>query len=416
MASIGAQDLGRASKVRDILLTKFAERSESHLVAAHIAKIRGDLADAARSYGEALRLDPRQTDAIFNLVDLSPAESISALAGTLEDLRRDPSLTERQSANVCFALARIHERAGNATLAFSLYQEGNAAAQSLLQSLGSGYDPVTMERQRDAIIGTFSATAVATPLEPLDLDLKMIFIVGLPRSGTTLVEQLLSSHSQVAAGGEVPFMQDCLMKLLGSRQAPEGGGLNRAPIVSDRSMLLQLRERYLDRLFERDLEAEYVTDKLPANFLAVGLIRLLFPDAIIVHSVRDPIATCWSLYSAHFGTHLSYYTSLEHLVHYHNAIYRPLMAHWKSVLGSHLIDVSYDDLVVSPETHIPDFLRRCGLPLEHANTSVPASPIYTASMLQARQPIYSTSISRWRPFKEYLGPLIAGLRTGTGGN
>ena len=166
-------------------------------------------------------------------------------------------------------------------------------------------------------------------LEPLELDLKLLFIVGMPRSGTTLVERILSSHPQVSAGGELTFMQDCLTKLLASRQAAGRTGSIDLADEADRNALLELRESYLDRLFERDLDSEYVTDKLPANFSALGLIRLLFPDARIVHCIRDPVAVCWSLYSAHFGVHVPYNASLDYLVHYYGNVYTKWMTHWR---------------------------------------------------------------------------------------
>jgi tetratricopeptide (TPR) repeat protein len=405
MALIGAQDARTADTVCRTLLDKFPGRSEGHLLAGHLSKIRGKVEQATESYGRALQHDPRQTDAMFNLVELSPPELTDPLTERLETLRRDPSLSVGQLANVQFALARIYEHAGQLDRCFALLQEANATTEALMRRSGHGYDPKRQEEDAGRLIAMFDSAALATQLTPLEIELKMIFIVGLPRSGTTLVDRILSSHSRVTSGGELPFMQDCLVQL-------RGGGID-VRVPAQRQLLEQLREQYVDAIFERELDAEYVIDKLPANFSAVGLIRMLFPDAVIVHCTRDPIATCWSLYSANFGTHLSYYTSFEHLVHYYK-VYSRLMAHWNRVFGSTIVTVEYEKLVADPERRIRELLAACGLVWEDAclNSCSNDQPIYTASMQQARRPIYTESIDRWRKFEKHLAPLINGLRTG----
>jgi len=180
----------------------------------------------------------------------------------------------------------------------------------------------------------------------------------------------------------------------------------------DRRLLLRMRTEYLDALFERDLDSDYVTDKLPANFMALGLVRVLFPDAVIVHCVRDPIATCWSLYTSHFDGHLSYYSSLDNLAHYYSRVYAPLMRHWSEICRLNIVNVNYEELVSNPEGGCRSLLTRCGLPWEDACLRVPdhKTAIYTSSLAQARRPIYTTSVARWRPFEGHLGPLLRGLR------
>ena len=417
MALIATQDIQGAVEVRNTLLEKFPDRSETHLIDGHINKIRGQAGKAADSYRRALQIDPYQTDAMLNLVDLSLPEPSDPLTRNLEKLRQDPARSHRQSANVCFALARIYEAADQVDRAFSLFQEANVAAGAMMQRLGNAYDPKKFADEAKKIIDVFDPDVFAARLEPPEIDVKMIFIVGLPRSGTTLVERILSSHSGVSTGGELPFMQDCISKLWIGRQSVEAHGPINLEDKEERLLLLGLREEYLDRLFERELDSEYVIDKLPANFVALGLIRLLFPDAVIVHCTRDPIATCWSLYSAHFGTHLSYYTSFEHLVHYFTT-YSRLMTHWEKTLSSDIVNVNYETLVQDEEREIRELVRRCGLPWEESCLHFydNEQPIYTASMQQARQRIYTTSVSRWRKFEKHLTPLIEGLQDIAGGS
>ncbi len=393
------------------MLKQFPERSESHLIAGHLEKIQGDFARAASAYRRSLELDPHQTEAFFNLVDLSPPEPSDPLVARLETLWSNPDLAPHQLANVQFALARACEHAQQFDRSFALFRQANATAAAIMQAAGNGYDPRRHDNEASRILGIFGPQALYQPLEPLEIDLKMIFIVGLPRSGTTLVERILSSHSRVASAGELPFMQDCLAQLLAVHKSGSGMGTAELAGRAGRQLLGQLREHYLDALFERELDADYVIDKLPANFTAVGLIRALFPDAAIVHCARDPLATCWSLYTANFGAHVSYNTSLDHLLHYYR-LYSRFIDHWRRLPGTGLVTVHYEQLVADPEVRSRELLAACGLPWEAACLSfdVNDQPIYTANMQQARRPIYTTSVDRWRKFQEYLAPLIEGLR------
>jgi tetratricopeptide (TPR) repeat protein len=403
MASIASQDLRTACRMRDTLLAKFADRPETHVIAGHISKIQGNFAAASDSYRRALALSPEQADALYNLVDLHPPPPTDPLTGRLESLLRKPSLPDRECAMGRFALARIYENAGSIDRAFALYRGANAAAAAMMQGSGNAYVARDAEDEVEKTIGMFSQTAVNDPLEPLDIGIRLIFIVGMPRSGTTLTERILSNHSQVSAGGELPFMQECLTKL---RNGP-GSSENQ------RKFLRRLRNEYLDALFELELDGDFVTDKLPANFSALGLIRILFPEAMIVHCIRDPIATCWSLYTSYFDSHLSYHTAFDNLVHFHNKIYARYMRHWAGIEEMNMINVEYDGLVADPESRIRELVLRCGLPWEAACLDVQGNdqPIFTASVAQARQPIYSTSLARWRKFERHLRPLTEGIRS-----
>jgi hypothetical protein len=401
MASIASQDLRTACRMRDMLAAKFADRPQTHLIAGHISKIQGHFAAAADSYRRALVLDPEQAEALYNLVDLHPPAPADPLTERLESLLRKPSLSHRESAMGRFALARIHDKAGSIDQSFALYRSANAAAAAMMQGSGNAYVPRHAEEEVETTIGMFSEAAVTDPLQPFDIGIRLIFIVGMPRSGTTLTERILSNHSQVSAGGELPFMQECLAKL---RSGP-------GSLKVSREFLRRLRNEYLDALFESELDADFVTDKLPANFAALGLIRILFPEAIIVHCVRDPVATCWSLYTSYLDSHLSYHTAFDDLIHYHNKIYARYMRHWAGIGEMNIIDVEYEGLVGDPEFRIRELLLRCGLPWEADCLNVQGNdqPIFTASVAQARQPIYSTSVARWKKFERHLQPLAEGL-------
>jgi tetratricopeptide (TPR) repeat protein len=416
-ALLAIRDIDSSTRVRDLLLAQFPGRWEGHLLAGHLHKIHGEAAAAVTAYRRALDINSRQTDALYNLVDLSPPDPSDPLVQQLEALRSDPAVSNRESSDVLFALARIEERFGEIERAMLLYREANAAAGKAMRELGVIYDPERMEAEAARIVKMFNQSVCTLPLEPPDLGIKFIFITGMPRSGTTLIERILSSHAEVTSGGELPFMQECLKKLLASRAA-SGRPDNLDPAdAQQRQLLLQLREHYLDRLFERDLDGDYVIDKLPANFAAIGLIRVLFPEALFIHSTRNPLATCWSLYSAHFGMHLPYNARLTHLAHYYQKVYSVLMQHWQAVPALNLIEQSYDELVADPESQIRALVERCGLPWDenclrfHENPA----PVFTANMLQVRQPVSFASAKRWQRFDRFLSELKSGLTSaGTG--
>jgi tetratricopeptide (TPR) repeat protein len=403
MASIAAQDLRAALRIRDTLVTKLADRPETYVIAGHISKIQGHFAAAAESYRRALTLDPAQPEALYNLVDLDAPSPTDPLTEQLESLLRKPSLHYRESAMGRFALARIYEKAGRVDQAFAVYRDANAAAAAMMQGTPNAYVARQADDEAQATIRMFSRAALADPLEPLDIGVKLIFIVGMPRSGTTLTERILSNHSRVSAGGELPFMQECLAKLRSGPGPSEG----RDP----RDFLRRLRNDYLDDLFESELDTDFVTDKLPANFSALGLIRILFPDAVIVHCRRDSVATCWSLYTSFLDSHLSYHTAFDGLIHYYNTVYLRYMRHWTDIEKMNIANIDYEALVANPESNIRALLQRCGLPWEAACLDVQNNdqPIFTASVAQARRPIFSTSLTRWKKFERHLGPLLEGL-------
>jgi hypothetical protein len=348
---------------------------------------------------------------MYHLVDLDPPALSAALTSDLLARSEEVEHSPRDTANVNFALARIHEASGQVEKAMAHYRVANAAAAATMKNLGLDYDPARMEAETARKMEMFPPAVFAQQLEPLELDMRLLFIVGMPRSGTTLVERILGSHPQVTAGGELTYMQDCLTKLLASRQVAGRRGAIDLADEGDRRLLLELRESYIDRLFERDLDGEYVTDKLPANFSALGLIRLLFPDARIVHCLRHPVAVCWSLYSAHFGVHLPYNASLYHLAHYYENVYMKWIRHWEGILRDGIIEVCYEQLVADPENETRRLVARCGLPWDDACLGFHRNeqPVFTANMTNTRRPVFAGSIDRWRKFATHLEPLTERL-------
>lgn len=405
MAFLAMQDVRRAQQVRDDLLERFADLSHGHLIDGHLSKIVGQTRRAIAAYRNALAREPTLTDAVFNLADLDPPAPDTEFACAMEKLRAG-EISARDRVNACFSLGRIYDAAGWYELAFARFCEGNHTAVQAMKWRGIEYDPDAAAKAVDRIIGNYPERAFGTSMAATGVDLRMIFIVGLPRSGTTLVEQILAAHSQVAAGGELPLAQECLQEFQARRQQRGADSIVDPAQPADAELLLEMREKYLDGLFERELDSRYVTDKLPGNFAALGFIRMLFPDALIVHCRRDPVAVCWSLYTAHFGMHEPYYNSFEHLADYHRH-YRRVMAHWSRVLDPPIVEVEYERLVADPEGEIRRLLLQCDLAWERACLEFQEAdrPVFTASQLQVRRPIYLSSVARWRNYENWLDPL-----------
>jgi Sulfotransferase family len=229
-------------------------------------------------------------------------------------------------------------------------------------------------------------------------DPKPVLIVGMPRSGTTLVEQIISSHSDVQAAGELHFW---------NKRGPEW--LLSGEVGVETSFVSQAAADYLSLLRSFGPRAARVTDKMPFNFLWAGLIHLAFPQATIIHCRRSPVDTALSIHQTHFHPGLVFPTGGEELVRYFRS-YKRVMQHWRTVLPQdRLLDVDYEELTRDPEPVIRAIITACGLTWNDACLRPEANTraVRTPSKWQARQPIYRNSVARWRRYEPWLGPLRA---------
>lgn len=406
LSAVATQRFDAAVEPLSRILSQCPDRARSQLVAGQIYKALGDASRAMVAYERALTISPDLSEAIYNHIELSPPGVCDPLVQRAERLSADASIADADRVNLAFARGRVYEAAQRYDEAFEQYEIANAAAAKAMRGHGITYSPEATEEWVTNTLAKYPSTSFSEPLEPLPFDLRMIFVVGMPRSGTTLVEQVLSAHPLVRCGGELTFTIDCEAAYLRQR---EGLGM-RGPIDPrddrERAALLRARELYLDKLFERGLDSDYVCDKLPGNFARLGLIRLMFPDALVIHCTRHPTATCWSLFTSNFGVHDPYYNSLDHLAHYYRC-YERLMCHWLAVLRPGPVGVVYEELIQSPERSIRRLLEGIGLPWNDRclRFQEQQRPIATASHQQVRKPIYTTSLERWKAFESKLGPI-----------
>lgn len=403
---LAEQDLAALATLQVLLDARFAGHSFTHLVAGHAAKAAGDTETAAQRYRSALALRSNSGEALYNLVDLgavrvddTEGRHIAALAGAAGSNK----LTAADRINIRFARGRLLEQAADPQAAFTHYRAANELARATLAERGIRHDAAAAESQLQADLSNWQPGAFSAPLPPSGIDLTPVFVVGLPRSGTTLVEQILASHPQARAGGELtlgPAAERTCRQELGL------GPADPLPPPGDstlRGALERARECYLDGLFERGLDARWVVDKLPANSRIAGFLRLIFPTAPIIHCRRDPRALAWSLFTANFAVHEAWYHDLDDMVGVFQRHAR-LMEHWRALLPPPFTEIQYETLVQDPATRIPDLLAACGMPFDPATLQPEAleRPVFTASHAQVRRPIHTDAIERWRPHARRL--------------
>jgi len=302
-----------------------------------------------------------------------------------------------------FRLGELLDRAGKYDEAFEAFRRGN-------ELIKGRHDPAAMSRGIDTVIEAWSRGAVeVAPRASFGTDLP-IFVLGMPRSGTTLVEQILSSHPQVAAGGERTFVMNLAGELSGS-----AGGLPACPSPQrlPRSALDRSARAFDRELRKVDRSASRVTDKQPLNFLYLGLIDRMLPEARVIHCTRDPLDTCLSCYFTDFAGGIPVAADLAALGSMY-VDYSRLMVHWGEVLKIRVLEVSYEALVEDLESRTRQMLEFAGLPWDDACLEFHRSGrvALTASVQQVRTPLYQTSVGRHKNYKAHLGPLLAALGRG----
>ena len=230
----------------------------------------------------------------------------------------------------------------------------------------------------------------------------LIFIVGLPRSGTTLTESIISSHSQVYAGGELDGIQNLGNQVLHNEITNN---------LNDKNLIIKFREYYLDKLPKLEKKTLYITDKMPLNFLWIGLILKCFPNAKIINLRRNPVATCWSIFNTYFSSNGNPFSYDQSDIYEYYNLYLNLMKHWSSIYSNKIYNLDYEILTRNPKQEIKKLLKYCELSLEKGcfNPHLNARNINTASSVQARKKIYTGSSSDWEIYREFISAKILNL-------
>jgi len=392
----------RSTQILSGLLAEFPGNELVWLYYGHALRTAGHLDQAIVAYRKSTDLKPGFGEAWFSLANLKTLRfSAGDIAAMQAQLARE-DLQDNDRLQFEFALGKALEDAGEFAASFAHYARGNALRRAAVV-----YDPDSVTRlvQRTQTLYTqefFTARAGFGSQAP-----DPIFIVGLPRSGSTLIEQILASHSQVEGTRELPDIPGFALELGALERAGVPPAYPQSVARLTQAQVTSLGERYLAQTRpHRLLGRPRFIDKMPINFFHIGLIHLMLPNARIIDARRSPLACCFSNFKQHFQTGLWFSYSLEDIGRYYRD-YARLMAHFEAVLPGRIHRVGYEDLVADLEGEVRRLLEYCGLPFEeqclrfHETRRV----VQTASSEQVRRPLYAEGIDQWRNFEPWLGPL-----------
>ncbi len=374
---------------------------------AAVRRYTGDLAGAEADYDRVIALNPGDYEAYKNRSDLRPQTPASNHVRELETLLCGAPLPWMAQVHVHYALAKEYEDLGQYPLSFTHLTRAAQQRRAHLR-----YEVCADEQTVDWIIEAFDAQVPPPPPDAAHADSQRpVFIVGLPRSGSTLVDRILDRHPDIHSAGELPSFALTLVELIGRTEG--GSSLPRRALI-DRSATMDfegLGRHYLRSARAAGAAPGRFTDKMPLNFLYCGLIRRALPGARIVHVTREPMDACYAMYKTLFDAGYPFSYEQIELGRYYAAYHR-LMRHWQSVLPGAIHEVRYESLVTATEHEIRKLLAFCGLPWHpdclafHENPA----PTITASAAQVRRPLYQSSLGKWKCYEDQLAPMLRTLR------
>ncbi|MGC2029323.1 MAG: sulfotransferase [Steroidobacteraceae bacterium] len=407
---VGFGDYAQALPLYREILAETPKDPELHLSIGHALKTLGQTQDAIESYRAATAVRPQYGEAYWSLANLKTYRFTDAeIAGMRACEAANVQPADRY--HLCFALGKALEDRGEYAESFAFYERGNA-----LKKAECRYRPEPLERNARLQAAVCTREFFAARQGFGCPDPSPIFIVGLPRSGSTLIEQILSSHSRVEGTMELADIPRLVQDLRGREQtdsAPRYPG-----VLADLGAqeFMRVGEKYLDdtRLYRKG--KPFFIDKMPNNFRHLGLIHLLLPNAKIIDARRDPIACCFSNYKQLFASGQQFTYSIEDIARYYR-MYAELMAHWNEVLPGRILRIQHEDVVDDLAGNVRRILDFCEIEfepgcIEFYNTE---RAVHSASSEQVRRPIYREGVDQWRhyepwlgPLKEALGPLVKG--------
>lgn len=360
----------------------------------------GRMQEAEESLSRCLKLAPGNAAAIMALLDLARYRPDDPRFESLEEAYAErTSLPMEDRIKLNFAMGRAMENIGQYDRSFAAYEEGNKLC-SEIRLFDEAEDECFLE-ETCKLFSHEMFKRYANFEKGVQDERVPVFIVGMPRSGTTLIEQILASHQEFFGAGELRALDDITR---GVEVMPTGFPRNER----DLDIFRRYGQSYLDQVWKLAPEAVYISDKMPENFKYLGLIHLMLPNAKIIHAMRDPMDTCFSCYSTPFAVGHEYSFDLEMLGR-RFVRYKKLMQHWHSVLPhGRILDVSYENMTEDPEREAKRILEYLGLPWDPACLKFYETDrvVHTTSVAQVRKPIYKSSVAKWRHYEKYLSPLL----------
>jgi tetratricopeptide (TPR) repeat protein len=394
-------DFDEALDVYDQVLGRFPETAQLHLLRGHALKTVGRTDEAITAYRKTYATNPRCGDAYWSLANLKTFRFSSEEVMAMSNQEASDELEIEDQVHFCFALGKHFEDNKDYATSFDYYNRGNELRR---KQLGFSADLLSsrLALQSEVMSPEFFARHAGSGCQDPD----PIFIVGLPRAGSTLLEQILASHSQVDGTQELPNIGALAYQLDGRRAISDQPRYPHCLEDIDASELQKFGEQFLadTRIHRRG--APFFIDKMPNNFRHIGLIQLILPNAKIIDARREPLSCCFSGFKQLFSSGQEFTYGLEQIGQYYND-YLDLMEHWDRVLPGKILRVQHEDVVADLEGQVRRLLDYCGLSFEQAcvdfhNTE---RSVRTPSSEQVRQPIFTTSLEAHKPFEPWLGPL-----------
>lgn len=373
-----------------------------------LLKHRGCLAEAHRVAEQAVDLAPRNALHFLNLSDVRTFSPGDPYLTAMEAFARNvAALPVRQQTELHFALAKAYGDVGRFEDSFRQLLAGNALKRRQIP-----YDEPATLAAFERIRAVFSPNLMRALKDAGEPSSRPLFVVGMPRSGTTLIEQIMASHPQIFGAGELPNFHHAVAAI-----DPQSRGDRSFPDVMEtisRERLRVLGADYVAEIARKAPGMPHIVNKMPSNFFFIGLIHLALPNARIIHAVRDPLDTCLSCFSKLFAAGQYHTYDLAELGRYYRH-YQVLMQYWHTILPpGRILDVRYEDIVADVESEARRVIAYCGLPWDDRCLSFYETdrPVRTASAAQVRQPVYSSAVGRWRVHEHHLAPLLDALKHG----
>jgi tetratricopeptide (TPR) repeat protein len=373
--------------------------SESLFNLAIVYKDIGNKSKSLALLDKVIELIPNHVHAYRNISLMKTFSMDDPLIEKMESIYARSDIRLSDSIGICFALSKVYEDLGSQKKQFKFLNEGNKKRKKELNYSFEQSKNLHLKIKKIFSINSLPVTGDSSVFE---LNFTPIFIVGLPRSGTSLVEQILASHNQVYGAGELGTLAEILSPIINDMD-------NKTSISSDD--IQSIRENYFSKISSLQINKFFFTDKMPSNFRYIGFIRMAFPEAKIIHLKRDARATCWSMYKYYFDSKgLGFSYDQEDLVDYYK-LYTELMNFWHNLFPNAIYDICYEDLTVNQESEIRKLINYCELGWDDncLNFHKNKRAVKTTSAMQVRNKIYQGSSDVWKKYETHLKTLVKGL-------
>ncbi|MEN8134053.1 MAG: sulfotransferase [Thermodesulfobacteriota bacterium] len=372
--------------------------AEAHYNLGVTYKNQGKLEEALCCCQKALSIAPDYAKSHFLISSLQKYSGNEKHIIEMKNLFSQNHINNEQKMYLAFGLGKAYEDSGIYEKAFCYFKEGNKLKRKTYE-----YSAEETETEFKRIKRTFTKSFILNNSKSGNPDNTPIFILGMPRSGTSLVEQILASHPNVYGAGELTFIADIISQLSRSGQTDN---ICETILKDGKDFIARLGHYYIEKIRTYSAETKFITDKMPLNFLWIGAIILALPNAKIISCLRSPMDNCLSIYKNVFHEGHKYAYSLQELGRYH-VCYQDLMLYWHEVFPGKIYDISYEKLVNDQEVETRKLLNHCGLSWDDACLSFHKTSrrVATASAAQVRRPIYKDSVQLWKRYEKQLQPL-----------